>query len=112
MLERIVHLLDDDDGDLPAYYQLLEISAPDDVAVINLNAIAQTEWRETPWFTRQLGDRWLASSETPLARVPSAVAPRTHNYLLNLEHPDATKVKIEASIRERFDNRLFHFGAG
>jgi len=36
--------------------------------------------------------------------------PRTWNYLLNPEHPDAKQVQIAEVIKERFDNRLFRFG--
>jgi RES domain-containing protein len=49
--------------------------------------------------------------ETPLVRVPSAIAPQTWNYLLNPEHPDAKQVQVAEVIREQFDNRLFRFGA-
>lgn len=111
MLERIVHLLDDEDGNLPRNYQLLEVAAPEGVAVKSLNTIAPIDWKDHPEFTRQLGDTWLASLETALARVPSAIAPLTWNVLLNPEHPDAGRVTIAAVIRERFDNRLFRFGA-
>jgi RES domain-containing protein len=62
-------------------------------------------------MTRRIGDEWLASLETPLARVPSAIMPRTWNYLLNPEHPGAKQVQIAEVIKERFDNRLFRFGA-
>ncbi len=109
MLERVVHLVDDEDGDLPRFYQLLEVSAPDEIAVKSLNTMAQADWKERPEFTRQLGDDWLASLETPLARVPSALVPYTWNVLLNPEQRDANQVKIVASIRERFDSRLFGF---
>jgi RES domain-containing protein len=57
-----------------------------------------------------MGDAWLVSLETPLARVPSAIAPQTWNYLLNPEHPDAKQVQVAEVIKERFDNRLFRFG--
>ncbi len=49
--------------------------------------------------------------ETPFARVPSAIVPRTWNYLLNPLHPDAKRLEIAEVIRERFDNRLFRFGS-
>jgi RES domain-containing protein len=57
-----------------------------------------------------MGDAWLATLETALARVPSVIAPHTWNYLLNPEHPDAKQVVVAEVIRERFDNRLFRFG--
>ncbi len=111
LLERIVHLMDkNEDGILPRFYQLLKVSVPEELAIKPLNALAPTDWKEHPEFTRAIGDAWLASMETPLARVPSAIAPRTWNYLLNPEHQEAKQVVVAEVIRERFDNRLFRFG--
>jgi hypothetical protein len=89
----------------------LKIEAPDDLSVTQLNAIAPTDWKVRLEFTRSLGDAWLTSMETPLARISSAIIPRTWNYLLNPEHPDAKKIEVAEVIRERFDNRLLRFGA-
>jgi RES domain-containing protein len=112
LLERIVHLMDrNEDGILPRFYQLLRVSVPDELAIRPLNVLAPTDWREHLEFTRNLGDAWLASMETALARVPSAIAPHTWNYLLNPEHPDAKQVQIAEVVKERFDNRLFRFGS-
>jgi RES domain-containing protein len=112
LLERIVHMTDMvEDAFLPGFYQLLKVVVPDDLGVKQLNTIAPTDWKERPEYTRNLGDAWLASLETALARVPSAIAPQTWNYLLNPEHPDFKKVEIAEVIKERFDNRLFRFEA-
>lgn len=112
MLERIVHLTDRDEGGiLPRFYQLLQISVPDDLATKPLSALAASDWRERVEFTRAIGDAWLASLESPLARVPSAIVPHTWNYLLSPLHPDAAQVQIVEAIRERFDIRLFRFEA-
>jgi RES domain-containing protein len=112
MLERIVHMTDMyEDAILPRFYQLLQVEAPDELAIKQLNTIAPTDWKEHPEFTRALGNAWLASLETPLARVPSVIAPRTWNYLLNPQHPDAKQVVVAEVIRESFGNRLFRFGA-
>lgn len=110
MLERIVHLLDDEDGMLPRSYRLLEVSAPDEAAICSLNTMPPVDWKERPEFTRLLGDTWLVSLETPLARVPSVVVPYTWNILLNPEHSGARQARIVSASRERFDNRLFRFG--
>jgi RES domain-containing protein len=110
MLERLVHLLDDEGGRLPPSYQLLEISAGE-VAVKQLLLRAPVGWAERILLTRFLGDEWLDQAETALARVPSAIVPRTWNYLLNPDHPDAAKLKIESATREHFDNRFFRFGS-
>jgi RES domain-containing protein len=112
MLERIVHMTDMyEDAFLPCFYQLLKVSVPDDLATKSLNTIAPADWKERPEFTRNLGDAWLASRETALARVPSVIAPQTWNYLLNPEHPDVKQVTVAEVIKEQFDNRLFRFGA-
>jgi RES domain-containing protein len=111
LLERIVHMTDMyDEAFLPQFYQLLKVAVPDELAIEPLNMLAPTDWKEHLEYSRAIGDAWLASLETPLARVPSAIAPQTWNYLLNPEHPDAKLVQVAEVIKERFDNRLFRFG--
>ena len=111
LLERIVHMTDMiEEAFLPHFYQLLKVTVPEELAIKPLHTIAPTDWKERPEFTRGLGDAWLASQETSLARVPSVLAPQTWNYLLNPEHPNAKQVQIGEVIKERFDNRLFRFG--
>lgn len=110
IVETLVHL-DVDPEDMPDIYTLLKISVPDGLAVDLLDPPSGSEWKQAMELTRSIGDRWLASLKTALARVPSAIAPHTWNYLLNPEHPDAKQVQIIEIIKERFDNRLFRFGA-
>jgi RES domain-containing protein len=110
MLEVLVHLKDKDD-ELPTTFSLLEIESLEDSGIRELLPLADVGWRDQPESTQRIGDVWLASRETPLARVPSAILPRTWNVLLNPEHPHASQIKVVAVIRERFDNRLFRFGA-
>jgi RES domain-containing protein len=109
MLEQIVHL-QDGNGKLPQFYDLLRVEASDTVGVRELLQLARVDWREHTESTQSLGDAWLASLETPLARVPSAIVAHTWNYMLNPRHPDAKQVVIAEVIRERFDNRLLSFG--
>jgi RES domain-containing protein len=111
MLERLVHLFDNEGGQLPLSYQLLQVSVPDRLTIQPLLEAQQEGWQERLRPTRFLGDEWLATAETPLARVPSAIAPHTWNYLLNPKHPGAAEITIVSQSRERFDNRLFQFGA-
>lgn len=109
LLEVLVHVELEED-ELPDEYQLLQIFVPDDLSIRELDHPLSPDWRERQRITQRIGDHWLASHETPLARVPSAIAPHTWNYLLNPEHADAAHVKIVEVIKERFDNRLFRFG--
>jgi RES domain-containing protein len=110
LLETLVRL-DVDPEDTPESYTLLGISVPDDLTVQSLDPPPGTEWKRDLELTRSIGDAWLTSAKTPLARVPSAIAPQTWNYLLNPAHPDAKQIQIAEVIRERFDERLFRFGA-
>jgi len=109
LVETLVHL-EVDSEETPDFYTLLKISIPDGITILPLDPPAESEWKHDPELTRRIGDAWLASLETPLARVPSVLAPQTWNYLLNPEHPDAKKIEIAEVIKERFDNRLFGFG--
>jgi RES domain-containing protein len=110
LLEVLVHLQIEDD-ELPDEYQLLEISVPEDLSILELGPPSIVAWKEHPELTQRVGDAWLASVETVLARVPSAIVPNTWNYLLNPEHPDAKQVQIVGVIHERFDSRLLWFGS-
>lgn len=110
LVETLVHL-EVESEDTPDFYTLLRISVPDDLAIQPLDPPAGAVWKQDLKLTRRLGDAWLVSRETALARVPSAIAPQTWNYLLNPEHPEAKKIEVVEVIKERFDNRLFRFGA-
>jgi RES domain-containing protein len=110
LVETLVHL-EVESEETPDFYTLLKISVPNGLAIQSLNPPAGSDWEHDLELTRRMGDAWLVSLETPLARVPSVLAPQTWNYLLNPEHPDAKKIEVAEVIRERFDNRLFRFGA-
>lgn len=89
---------------LPSPYQLLEIEAPDDLEVVEWPA--DQDHRDRP-LTAYWGDAFLRANQAPLARVPSAVAPRGWNYLLNPLHPDAGRVAVVNAGRWPWDARLF-----
>jgi RES domain-containing protein len=110
LLETLVHL-DPDEDETPDFYTLLRISLPGEIAIEDLAPPQQASWIEDQEHTRRLGDAWLIGLKTPLARIPSAIAPFTTNYLLNPAHPHAARITIVSRTRERFDNRLFRSGA-
>jgi RES domain-containing protein len=109
LVETLVHQ-DVESEDIPDEYTLLRIVISEAMAIATLEPPAHNEWMRSNESTRQIGDAWLVSLKTALARVPSVLAPYTWNYLLNPEHPDAAEVRIAEVIKERFDNRLFRFG--
>jgi RES domain-containing protein len=111
MLERIVHLMDmNQEGNLPRTYNLIKVSVLESATIKPLDPFARIDWKESLEFTQQIGDEWLASKASPLARVPSAIIRDTESYLLNPEHPDAAYVRIATVTRERFDRRLLRSG--
>ena len=111
IVERLVHLSNmKPDGLLPRTYQLLRVRIGATCKIKTLDPPIGISWKIDELSTRIIGSSWLRSLETPLARVPSVLAPYTWNYLLNPEHPEAPQVQIVEVIKERFDNRLFRFG--
>jgi RES domain-containing protein len=64
-------------------------------------------WRESEEETRAIGDAWLASARTALLGVPSAIVPRTTNFLLNPAHPHAARFSLVSVSRYPFEPRLF-----
>jgi RES domain-containing protein len=84
---------------------------PDDVGIeqLSLSQLPQDWQRNAPYHPvlAQIGDKWLTKCETAVLIVPSAIIPQEYNYLLNPEHPDFSKIKIEPSEPFRFDNRLW-----
>ena len=107
ILEVLVHL-DGRFDEFPRTYQLLRITASQRIAIKTLD---REEHSYDPLPSRAetaaMGDSWLASGESALARVPAMVAPYTWNYLLNPKHPDVAHVKITSQRRLLFDPRLF-----
>ncbi len=66
------------------------------------------DWRESPApeSTRALGNRWLLKQSSLLLRVPSAVLPQQHNFLLNPTHPNMTRLQVSDSQALDIDPRL------
>ena len=107
LLEILVHL-EIEDGHLPRFYKLLEIQVPDDVGIEKLENWAKLPkgWTRKQEITRALGDQWLERNSAALLQVPSALVPRTSNFLLNPLHPDAAKIQVASISRQGLDRRL------
>ena len=66
------------------------------------------EWRQNPppTSTQRMGDRWIASGESAVLGVPSALVPREWNYIFNPRHPDFSSVIVGEQEPLSFDPRL------
>lgn len=107
LLEILVHL-EIEEGHLPRFYKLLEIQVPDDVTIEKLEGWAKLPkgWPGKQAVTRALGDQWLNRNSSALLQIPSALVPRTSNFLLNPLHPDAAKIQVASVSRQGQDRRL------
>jgi len=105
LVEILAHLEIEDD-EIPTDFLWLRVTAPDSLVVPPLSTSNQEEWQSDVPFTRGRGDAWLKSQRSALARVPSALLPRTFNYLLNPLHVDANRIKIVEAFAAALDTRL------
>jgi RES domain-containing protein len=64
------------------------------------------DWQLQLEVTRDLGTAWLASNESVLLRVPSAIVPETVNLLFNPSHKQARRFRIAEVFSYPFDHRL------
>jgi RES domain-containing protein len=106
LIEHLVHL-ELNEKSWPGFYDLMQIAAPDGMEVETLSLPAGDEWKRLPGIARSLGDEWLRSKRTALARVPSAIMPNTWNFLLNPDHAEAAEIRIIEIVRAEYDPRLF-----
>jgi RES domain-containing protein len=105
LVEALVHL-ELDEQDWPRSYQLFQAEYPDKLKMETLEPRPAKGWQHKPALTRRLGDEWLRSGRSPLARVPSAILPDTWNVLLNPDHDDASQVRVVRTMRAEYDPRL------
>jgi len=105
MLEVLVHL-EVDPEDLPENLRLMRIELTDQVCQLAYQPTLPDDWRDRKDVTQQLGAAWLARVDSALMRVPSAIMPHTHNWLLNPRHPQAETLSLVVETL-KLDSRLF-----
>jgi RES domain-containing protein len=87
----------------------IEADLPDDLAVdrLDLNSLPRKWHALGEDSLRTFGDGWIRASKTIALFVPSAAIRGEWNVLLNPEHCDSRKLKIERPKRFEFDLRMF-----
>ncbi len=107
MLETLIHF-ELAAEEVPAGFQLLEVECPDETVISVLEPPRLPDgWRDERPLTQRVGADWLESRSSALLRVPSAVVPKSFNYVFNPLHRDAGSVTVKSSSRHPFDVRLF-----
>ncbi len=105
MLEMLVHL---QARHLLRTYVLLEVQFDDRLVTDVDSRRLPRDWRSSPAApaVRQFGDDWVASNDSAVLRVPSAIVPREPNYLLNPRHRQFAELTIGKKYPIDFDARL------
>ena len=103
VLENLVHM---SRQDYPIGYVVVAAIVPDHIQI--LDHLRFLDFRlDSPMRERRAGDEWLASGESAVLRVPSAVVQGEWNYLINLQHLDFAQIPIRPPVPICFDERLF-----
>lgn len=90
----------------PDAYTLLNIQIPENsVANIELKKL-KDGWQNHIEYTRSIGEDFLKANQTLVLKVPSAIVPQEHNFLINPQHKDFKKVKIISTELLELDKRL------
>ncbi len=106
-LEVVMHF--DLSEDLPTDRLYVEIEIPNDVQIAEIsNEDLPEGWDSKPPIqdTSNVGDAFVKQRETAVLKVPSSIVFPEFNYLINPNHPDASKIKVIKSYPFAFDPRL------
>ncbi len=109
VLEMLCHL---EGRELLEPYVLIEIGIDESlVQKIEKSSLPQN-WRADPPppELKRFGDRWIRSAECPVLRVPSALLPEEHNFLLNTEHANFRRLSFGDPVPFQFDVSLIKTG--
>ncbi len=60
-----------------------------------------------PIEIQRIGDEWANSKASVVLRVPTSVLPVEFNYLINIEHPEFSEIKLGEPQNFTFDKRLY-----
>lgn len=91
-------------------YKMVVIDLPDThdfVTQVDLSKLPK-KWDalENRFLTQKLGTDWCQEKQSPVLQVPSAIIKEEYNYIINTQHPDFSKVKIETTEDFVWDKRL------
>lgn len=104
MLESLVHLRK---IDIPEKQYLVTIQIPDvEFQDIKLSKL-KDKWQQHINYTQWIGDQFIKNNEALVLKVPSAIVPQEHNFLINPLHATFKKVKIVNTELLELDKRLF-----
>ncbi|MGI9091756.1 MAG: RES family NAD+ phosphorylase [Gemmatimonadaceae bacterium] len=106
ILEKLVHA-----GrlQLPGPHHAAVIVIPDDLPTEQFDPARHPRWNTSDSIVaRRFGDAWVGEARTSVLLVPSIPGqPAEWNYVINLAHPDATRIRVLQPFDVIWDGRLF-----
>lgn len=104
-LEILVHL-----GSSSALvsWVLIGCRIPQTLVTVVDRASLPKHWRRfpAPYELQRIGNEWITSGASAVLEVPSAIIESEHNYLLNPEHKDFSRIGLQTPVPFSFDIRL------
>ncbi|MCX6246183.1 MAG: RES family NAD+ phosphorylase [Bacteroidetes bacterium] len=105
-LENIVHR---SMTQLSGLFRTQVIEIPDSLKIITVevnNLPAGWISREKVDVCREMGSSWYLSGKSPVLKVPSALIPQEHNYIIQTLHPDFSLIRMLSIENFQFDPRI------
>lgn len=105
-LENLVHRSGEG---LNQQFRITEIYIPDRIPVKQINQKNLAEgWHrmENYHHCQKIGDRWAENAESLVLEVPSSIIRDESNILINPQHSEFSKVKVQKITPFDFDKRL------
>lgn len=97
---------------MPDDYVIMTISIPEKISIEKINASdLPDDWNTFPHstFTQAIGDKFVSENKNCLLQVPSAITSGDFNILINVKHPEFSKIKIVDVQAFPFDKRIFRY---
>ena len=105
-LENVVHRSGEGND---ALYKVMLIDIPDNLSIeIVDEQVLKRGWHtmENYAYCQLLGRKWLTEAVSAILKVPSVVIKMEHNYLINSNHPDFSKIILSGIEDFNFDKRF------
>jgi RES domain-containing protein len=90
-------------------FRTILIAIPDDLQIEEIKiSDLNPQWRQYSQYpyTQNLGDEWSRNASTAVLKVPSAIIPEEHNYILNPLHKDFDRIQYLGNEPFNFDDRI------
>jgi RES domain-containing protein len=105
-LEMLVHL--NSAELLPSYSYATLGFEENDLLPVEKFAKLPKNWSSSPppVAVQRIGNEWAVSMRSLVLRVPTSIVPGEYNYLINVAHPEFSRLKRSRPLQFNFDGRL------